>query len=116
MRISDWSSDVCSSDLVSMDSLTVDIGALAENDLAERDFVELLGPSQWLAGVARDAGTIAYELLTRLGARHPRIHVDRKRVVQGKSVSVRVDHGGLSSLKQKKQQIRSIQNYGISYK
>ncbi|MBB5705601.1 alanine racemase [Sphingopyxis panaciterrulae] len=61
---------------VSMDSLTVDIGALAENDLAEGDFVELLGPSQSLAGVARDAGTIAYEILTRLGARHARIHVE----------------------------------------
>src|SRR3546814_12985645 len=78
MRISDWSSDVCSSDLVSMDSLTVDIGALAENDLAEGDFVELLGPSQSLAGVARDAGTIAYEILTRLGARHARIHVQHR--------------------------------------
>lgn len=61
---------------VSMDSLTVDIGALAENDLAEGDFVELLGPSQSLADVARDAGTIAYEILTRLGARHARIHVE----------------------------------------
>src|SRR3546814_13089410 len=59
-----------------MDSLTVDIGALAENDLAEGDFVELLGPSQSLAGVARDAGTIAYEILTRLGARHARIQVE----------------------------------------
>lgn len=61
---------------VSMDSLTVDIGALAAGDLAEGDFVELLGPSQSLADVARDAGTIAYEILTRLGARHARIHVE----------------------------------------
>jgi len=61
---------------VSMDSLTIDIGALAEGDLAEGDFVELLGPSQSLADVARDAGTIAYEILTRLGARHARIHVE----------------------------------------
>lgn len=61
---------------VSMDSLTVDISALAEGDLAEGDFVELLGPSQSLADVARDAGTIAYEILTRLGARHARIHVE----------------------------------------
>lgn len=61
---------------VSMDSLTVDIDALAEGDLAEGDFVELLGSSQSLADVARDAGTIAYEILTRLGARHARIHVE----------------------------------------
>ncbi|PAL22496.1 alanine racemase [Sphingopyxis sp. GW247-27LB] len=61
---------------VSMDSLTVDIGALAEGDLAEGDFVEFLGPSQSLADVARNAGTIAYEILTRLGARHARIFVE----------------------------------------
>jgi alanine racemase len=32
--------------------------------------VELLGPSQSLADVASDAGTIAYEILTGLGRRH----------------------------------------------
>lgn len=58
---------------VSMDSMTVDLTALAPNALAEGDFVELLGPSQTLADVARDAGTIAYEILTRLGARSERI-------------------------------------------
>ena len=41
--------------------------------LAEGDFVELLGPSQSLADVARDADTIAYEILTQLGPRHARI-------------------------------------------
>lgn len=60
---------------VSMDSLTVDIGALPGGALAEGDFVELLGPSQSLADVARDAGTIAYEILTRLGPRHARIYL-----------------------------------------
>jgi alanine racemase len=59
---------------VSMDSLTVDIGALSEDALDEGDFVELLGPSQSLADVARDADTIAYEILTRLGARHARTY------------------------------------------
>ena len=59
---------------VSMDSMTVNIDALAPGALAEGDFVELLGPSQSLAEVARDAGTIAYEILTRLCARHARFY------------------------------------------
>ncbi|SKB36775.1 alanine racemase [Sphingopyxis flava] len=61
---------------VSMDSLTVDISALPEDELAEGEFVQFLGPSQSLADVAHDAGTIAYEILTRLGARHARILVE----------------------------------------
>lgn len=60
---------------VSMDSMTVDLTALAPDTLAEGDFVELLGPSQALADVARDAGTIPYEILTRLGTRSERIIV-----------------------------------------
>ncbi|RXZ65377.1 alanine racemase [Pelagerythrobacter rhizovicinus] len=59
---------------VSMDSTTVDISALPEEALREGDFVELIGPSQSLDQVARDAGTIAYEILTQLGARHARIY------------------------------------------
>ncbi len=61
---------------VSMDSLTVDISALPEAALAEGDFVSLVGPAQSLDDVARDAGTIAYEILTRLGPRHVRIYLD----------------------------------------
>lgn len=58
---------------VSMDSITLDISDPAADTLAEGDFVELIGPSQSLDDVARDAGTIAYEILTRLGQRHTRI-------------------------------------------
>lgn len=58
---------------VSMDSITLDISDPAADMLAEGDFVELIGPSQSLDDVARDAGTIAYEILTRLGQRHTRI-------------------------------------------
>ncbi|WP_373492276.1 alanine racemase [Parasphingorhabdus sp.] len=61
---------------VSMDSLTVDITVLPANTLAEGDFVELLGPSQSLADVARDAGTIPYEILSRMGPRHGRIFIN----------------------------------------
>lgn len=61
---------------VSMDSLSVDITALPEGALAEGDFVEVLGSSQSLADVAQGAGTIAYEILTRLGTRHARAYVE----------------------------------------
>lgn len=65
---------------VSMDSLTIDISALAENCLSEGDFVELLGPSQSLADVARDANTITYEILTGLGLRHARFVIEKGRM------------------------------------
>lgn len=61
---------------ISMDSLTVDIGGVAEADISEGDFVELLGPSQSVADVARDAGTIGYEILTGLGKRHARFVIE----------------------------------------
>jgi len=60
-----------------MDSTTIDISALPEEALHEGDFVELIGPSQSLDQVARDAGTIAYEILTQLGARHARIYLEK---------------------------------------
>lgn len=62
---------------VSMDSTIIDISALSEEALHEGDFVELIGPSQSLDQVARDAGTIAYEILTQLGARHARIYLEK---------------------------------------
>jgi len=65
---------------ISMDSLTIDISALAEDCLSEGHFVELLGPSQSLADVASDAGTIAYEILTGLGLRHARFVIENGRM------------------------------------
>jgi alanine racemase len=64
-----------------MDSLTIDISGLPAHALHEGDLVELIGPSQSLAEVARDAGTISYEILTRLGARHQRIYADGDHIV-----------------------------------
>lgn len=57
---------------VSMDSTIVDASALAPGLLRPGDRVELIGPHQSLADVARDAGTIAYEILTGLGTRFER--------------------------------------------
>jgi alanine racemase len=59
---------------VSMDSITIDISALPERRLTLGSRVELLGPNQTLEDVARDAGTISYEILTGLGNRYQRIY------------------------------------------
>src|SRR3546814_17065416 len=76
MRISDWSSDVCSSDLRCQRIQSTNARPLR---------------------AARPA---------RKGARfHPR-KADRKSVVEGKSVSVRVDLGGSRIIKKKKRKIK----------
>lgn len=59
---------------VSMDSLTVDATALPPGTLALGTQVEIVGPHQTLEDVARDAGTIPYEILTALGRRYHRVY------------------------------------------
>jgi alanine racemase len=59
---------------VSMDSITIDISALPQGRLTLGSRVELLGPNQTLEDVARDAGTISYEVLTSLGNRYQRLY------------------------------------------
>src|SRR3546814_12699546 len=88
MRISDWSSDVCSSDLA----------------------VRLCGGNLLATFPGHVAGALAYcvsqldrDLDRRVGARRLQRECqrDRKRAVQGKSVSVRVDIGGRCIMKKK---------------
>ncbi|MFS8147368.1 alanine racemase [Rhizobium sp. BR 249] len=57
---------------VSMDSITIDISALPEGTLTLGSLVEVLGPHQTIEDIARDAGTISYEILTGLGDRYHR--------------------------------------------
>src|SRR3546814_5306548 len=80
MRISDWSSDVCSSDLM---SLTVSSTGRAR---------------MRTRGVARTTtpGSASWGSDARLSS-----WPDRKSVVEGKSVSVRVDIGGRRIIKKK---------------
>lgn len=59
---------------VSMDSLTLDITALPPGTLELGSLVELIGPHQTLEDIAAAAGTISYEILTRLGRRYHRIY------------------------------------------
>src|SRR5690606_9050334 len=57
---------------VSMDSITIDIATLPEGRLRLGSLVEIIGPHQSLEELARDAGTISYEILTSLGHRYRR--------------------------------------------
>src|SRR3546814_13373079 len=88
MRISDWSSDVCSSDL----SSAVVIKMLHQ-------FTRLVSarrrPSSWPEAHARTCPTSPCPPASRA------CNSDRKSVVSGKSVSVRVDLGGRRSIKKK---------------
>src|SRR3546814_19665482 len=108
MRISDWSSDVCSSDLLAIVAVVAYqvFGRYVLNDtptwaeslaLVLVLYVTMLGAA---VGV-RDAGHIGLEsvLAMLLPQRQ-----DRKSVVEGKSVSVRVDLGGRRIIKKKKKQ------------
>src|SRR3546814_11447130 len=84
MRISDWSSDVCSSDL------------LAQH-VEQADEHRYLHQHRQAAGQRVDAVL----LLQPLHLRGLLLLVDRKSVVWGKSVSVRVDLGGRRIIKKK---------------
>src|SRR3546814_21169587 len=107
MRISDWSSDVCSSDLRLQ--LTGEDVRLRIAGRALRVLEVVLGISnanqmrriERIAAEARIDGRIDH-ILSRCdsGDRRKR---DRKSVVKGKSVSVRVDIGGSRLIKKKTQ-------------
>src|SRR3546814_19951644 len=106
MRISDWSSDVCSSDLVAREIFSrrndhriapalVEIGFAALGDHGSLQGPERIGVGE-IAVVAEQVGD------DREAARIGVEQRDRKSVVSGKSVSVRVDLGGRRNIKQKK--------------
>lgn len=57
---------------VSMDSIVIDVTDVPAEAVQPGAMVELLGSHQSLAGVAHDAGTIPYDILTGLGRRFAR--------------------------------------------
>jgi len=61
---------------VSMDSLGLDVSALPDGALRPGAMVDLIGPHRGVDAVAADAGTIGYEILTRLGRRFRREYRD----------------------------------------
>src|SRR3546814_13900313 len=120
MRISDWSSDVCSSDLINRihvggkrremvaaktDGRRNPADALEAADLGKNFVAPPLNLFEHLLGVRDRAFGIEPSL--RLEGLVPdcsglRFEIDRKSVVSGKSVSVRVDLGGRRIIKKKK--------------
>src|SRR3546814_17419048 len=99
MRISDWSSDVCSSDLGIAD-LVVDIRDNARRPVLNSAGGEIDRNSPSVSGSVRDQLTALIAL--SIDDRVFPIPEDRKSVVSGKSVSVRVDLGGGRIIKKKK--------------
>ena len=57
---------------ISMDLITVDVGHLPQSRCQPGMTVDLIGPDQSIDDLARDAGTIGYEVLTNLGTRFQR--------------------------------------------
>src|SRR3546814_17958827 len=100
MRISDWSSDVCSSDL---NSFAVRRIIDLQCGLSKVHLTPVLEANSLavLRSFARNAGGIT--LLSQMSIYSELKHgeLDRKRVVSGKSVSVRVDLGGRRIIKKK---------------
>src|SRR3546814_12453090 len=109
MRISDWSSDVCSSDLRAGCSQRIDVRpqrpSLCRLDRARCQAQQRILQGAVLAHVYRpDGGLISLKMRTLRHAAPAASfggQVDRQSVVEGKSVSVRVDLGGRLILKKK---------------
>lgn len=64
---------------VSMDLIAIDVTQVPENGVAAGDYVELLGNRFTVDDLAESAGTIGYEVLTRLGMRFARVHLEEER-------------------------------------
>ncbi len=60
---------------VSMDLLTADVTGIPAPLLQVGGWVDVIGPHRDLDQVAREAGTIGYEVLTRLGSRYHRVYL-----------------------------------------
>src|SRR3546814_14071856 len=113
MRISDCSSDVCSSDLVgaSYQTISTPAGAGVPSEaLSVVLWPELMFTSACTCGVAGASPTVTVTTLASAGRFSqtpvPSTVTDRKSVVEGKSVSVRVDLGGRRIIKKKNKKKR----------
>ncbi len=60
---------------VSMDLITVDVSNVPSQNLEPGGFAEILGDDFGVDDLARESGTIGYEILTALGRRHHRRYV-----------------------------------------
>src|SRR3546814_20496116 len=100
MRISDWSSDVCSSDLRCPSATRQ--GKIGQRDKLTAFHCRFVRQDPHAGDIGRLPGI--WERLATFGQRTDKfMHQDRKSVVSGKSVSERVDLGGRRIIKKKKQ-------------
>jgi alanine racemase len=60
---------------VSMDLLALDVTAVPPEKVVPGDWAELINAEQDVDALAREAGTIGYEILTSLGARYHRVYL-----------------------------------------
>src|SRR3546814_17517679 len=104
MRISDWSSDVCSSDLLAICERMARLVISCAKAYLMRFSVPYPAALSFENGKMWSFSN-AYILPRGRASFMPVVkHVaDRKRVVSGKSVSVRVDRGGRRSIQKKTQ-------------
>src|SRR3546814_14694430 len=114
MRISDWSSDVCSSDLafrhdnarLGIDQFRQRVKIVLVIDEVVRAIERVLDGSNGVhaasARRARPSSEATIVSTSRIRATRPSPNIDRKSVGEGKSVSVRVDIGGSRIIKKKK--------------
>src|SRR3546814_15854510 len=99
MRISDWSSDVCSSDLLASEIVERALDMRREQMLGRRGIaVEPRFDELTMLEIGAILAARGLEMRDHIAFRHHLESLDqlrdRKRVVEGKSVSVRVDLGG----------------------
>src|SRR3546814_5423995 len=106
-RISDWSSDVCSSDLVRTKRRDAETGAVgafacdpAQGPLGDMRYQKCVPSSMIRIAVSGQGQVEGVQAVPH--CRLQRWTSDRKRDVAGKGVSVRVDLGGRRILKKKK--------------
>src|SRR3546814_19935288 len=101
MRISDWSSDVCSSDLCLGYGASINGTQCLDTSLPGLHidlFHTLCCPDQPQKSFRLAQGVASFHQFQPRGC----FVIDRKSVVSGKSVSVRVDLGGRRIIKKKK--------------
>src|SRR3546814_13820135 len=101
MRISDWSSDLCSSDLPLSRASFAPTGIGGEHTSCCHTRTHV-GEGLLAKTAAHPTCLLADPPLSRASFAPTGIGGDRKSVVSGKSVSVRVEHGGLRILKKTK--------------
>src|SRR3546814_11546320 len=105
MRISDWSSDVCSSDLPDVAAATLETDAAAArasaaDSLPDPEAMIEFNNNTWPGSAwSNQDSNRTYKIEQRL---------DRKSVVSGKSVSVRVDLGGRRIIKKKRTNLQTL--------